>query len=71
MEQIEGYSQDLVKQTVTQYIELQCTILDQISSVAEGLSPAKTRESCPIPKSPVWEVFFSCKAQIIFLVAIF
>ena len=25
----------------------QCTILDQISSVAEGLSLVKMRESCP------------------------
>ena len=33
-------------------MRIQCTILDQISSVGEGLSLVKMRESCPTWKSP-------------------
>ena len=39
--------------------------------MAEGLSPARSSESCPISKSSFEIISFSCKAQIIFLVAIF
>ena len=42
-------------------MKTQCTILGQISSVAEGLSPLKTRESCSISNSPVLNKKNSCK----------
>ena len=49
----------------------QCTILGQISSVAEGLSPLKTRESCSISKSPVLNKNKFMQGANYFFVAIF
>ena len=39
--------------------------------MTEGLSPLKTRESCPIPKSPVWIFFFSPQGANYFLLHFF